>query len=182
MMEMLELWLGPLEGQADLGIREMVLRAVIIFTFAVALVRIGSTRFMSRNSAFDLILAIMLGSILSRAITGQSGFFPTLVAGTVIVVLHSIFALLAARFDIIGNWVKGRSSLLVKDGELVPGALLKNRLGEGDLREALRLNGHFVTLEDVKMARLERNGEISLIFRDRKDQDEGGNKDEAPPS
>jgi hypothetical protein len=36
---------------------------------------------MSKATAFDVIAAIMLGSIMSRAINGSAPFLPTLVAG-----------------------------------------------------------------------------------------------------
>lgn len=165
-MEMLETWLGPLGGGGDLDAWQMALRAFIVFCFAVIIVRLGSTRFMSRNSPLDLILAIMLGSVLSRAITGQAAFFPTLAAGAVLVALHSLFALLAAWSDFFGNWVKGSSNLLIEDGRRIPGALLKNRVGTGDLREALRLHGHgHRSIDDIAVARLERNGEISVVLK-----------------
>lgn len=162
----LESWLGPTGSDDGLTAVQMSLRCLIVFCFAVAIVRLGSTRFMSRNSPLDLILAIMLGSVLSRAITGQSPFFPTLAAGAVLVALHSVFALLAAGTDFFGNWVKGSSSMLIEKGERVPGALLRNRVGTGDLREALRLHGHGeCSLDDIETARLERNGEISLVLK-----------------
>lgn len=165
-LEMLEPWLGPIDGVDDPAASQMALRAMIVFCFAMVIVRLGSTRFMSRNSPLDLILAIMLGSVLSRAITGQSPFFPTLLAGAALVVLHSVFALLAAGTDFFGNWVKGSSSLLIEKGERVPGALLRNLVGTGDLREALRLHGHGVrSIDEIETARLERNGEISLVMK-----------------
>lgn len=171
-MEMLETWIGPTSGEEVLTMGQMALRALVIFCFAVGIVRLGSTRFMARNSPLDLILAIMLGSVLSRAITGQAAFFPTLVAGAVLVALHSLFALLAAGSDSFGYWVKGRSSLLIEDGRRVPGALLRNRVGSGDLREALRLHGHGDrSVDDIAVARLERNGEISLVLKDEETQE-----------
>lgn len=176
-MEMLESWLGPLGGGGELGARQMALRAFIVFSFAVIIVRLGSTRFMSRNSPLDLILAIMLGSVLSRAITGQASFFPTLAAGAVLVALHSLFALLAAWSDFFGFWVKGSSNLLIEDGRRIPGALLKNRVGAGDLREALRLHGHgHRSIDDIAVARLERNGEISVVLKGEEDREREGGK------
>jgi len=166
-MEVIEPWIGPGGGGDDLTSGQMALRALIVFCFAVVIVRLGSTRFMSRSSPLDLILAIMLGSVLSRAITGQAPFFPTLVAGGALVALHSLLALLAVGTDFFGNWVKGSSSLLIEKGERVPGALLRNRVGTGDLREALRLHGHGeCSIGDIATARLERNGEISLVMKE----------------
>lgn len=165
-METIENWLGPTGDENALTAAQMALRGFFVFCFAVLIARLGSTRFMSRNSPMDLVLAIMLGSVLSRAITGQSPFFPTLLAGAVLVVLHSLFALLAAETDLFSRWVKGSSSLLIEDGQRVDGALMRHRIGTGDLREALRLHGHGGrSIDEIKTARLERNGEISLVMQ-----------------
>jgi uncharacterized membrane protein YcaP (DUF421 family) len=48
-------------------------------------VRLGSKRFLGQTSAFDTIVGIMLGSIMSRAINSSAPFFPTLIAGVVLV-------------------------------------------------------------------------------------------------
>lgn len=176
-METLEIWLGPTGDDGALTAGQMALRGFLVFCFALLVARLGSTRFMSRSSPMDLVLAIMLGSVLSRAITGQSAFFPTLLAGAVLVVLHSLFALLAAKTDFFGRWVKGSSSLLIEDGRRIRGALLSNQIGSGDLREALRLHGYGGrSIDEIKTARLERNGEISLVMQS--ETEEGPTKEE----
>lgn len=110
-VEMLERWIGPDSQSFSLGTEQMILRAVIVFVIAVVLARIGSRRFMGRSAAFDLILGIMLGSVLSRAITGQSPFFPTLGAAAALVAMHTLVAVLAYRFHWFGTLAKGDARL-----------------------------------------------------------------------
>jgi uncharacterized membrane protein YcaP (DUF421 family) len=64
-----------LEGK-DMGVLQMGLRAAIVFVVTVAIVRLGKKRFLGRATTFDVILGIMLGSTVSRAITGTAPFFP----------------------------------------------------------------------------------------------------------
>jgi len=165
MWELITEWIGPDEQAFQLRTGQMVLRAALVFAFAVTLARLGSTRFMARNSAFDLILAIMLGSVLSRAITGQSPIFPTLAAGAVLVGMHAAFAWLASRWDRFGYLIKGHARLLAEDGKLIPGALKRNNVGENDFKEALRIHGISTSVSEVKAAYLERNGEISILVK-----------------
>jgi uncharacterized membrane protein YcaP (DUF421 family) len=165
MLEAFHQFIGPDGDNADLTVYQMSLRALIVFVLAVGLARLGSKRFMARNSAFDLILAIMLGSILSRAITGQSPFFPTLAAGATVIALHYAFAFLAFRFQRFGYLIKGRARLLVKDGEVDHEALRRHNIGEHDLTEALRMNGNTDSRERVEAAYLERGGEISVLLK-----------------
>jgi uncharacterized membrane protein YcaP (DUF421 family) len=75
----------------------MALRTVVIYLFTLAIVRLGSRRLLSKPSAFDVIVAIMVGSIMSRAINGTAPFVPTMLAGIVLVVMHWLLAALALR-------------------------------------------------------------------------------------
>jgi uncharacterized membrane protein YcaP (DUF421 family) len=163
LVDISERWIGPDRQSFSLGTGQMVLRAVIVFIIAVVLARIGSRRFMGRSTAFDLILGFMLGSVLSRAITGQSPFFPTLGASAALVAMHSLVALLAYRFHWFGTLAKGEARLLVKDGRPIHAALRRSLVGQRDLDEALRMNAACTSLEEVKLAHLERDGHISVI-------------------
>ncbi|MFN4128945.1 MAG: DUF421 domain-containing protein [Paracoccaceae bacterium] len=148
-------------GEDELVIRHMVVRAIVVFAFAVMLVRLGNKRFISGNTAYDVILGVMLGSIVSRAVTGQSPFLPTLCAALVIVVLHRLFSRIAIRSDHFGALIKGNTRVLVRDGEVDWEAMDRSNLSE-----ALRLRANLSDWEKVKEARLERNGEISVIRKD----------------
>jgi uncharacterized membrane protein YcaP (DUF421 family) len=165
MFEEIGIWvvwtLGLDDG--DLVSRHMIARAVVVFAFAVLIVRLGKKRFISENTAFDVILGVMLGSVLSRAITGQSPFAPTLVAALVLVGLHWLFARIAFRSDRFGTLIKGSTRLLVSDGKVDWDAMRRSNLSRNDLLEALRLRANLTDWEQVREARLERNGEISVI-------------------
>ncbi len=158
-------WIQPEQDGFSLETRHMMLRAAIVYIVAVVIVRVGSKRFMGKNTAFDLLLGIMLGSVLSRAITGQSPFFPTLAAGAVLMVMHYVFAWLSYQFDWFSPLVKGRPRLLVKDGEIQRDGMRKSLVGEHDLMEALRTGASGTRIEDVALAHLERNGNISVILK-----------------
>ncbi|TGN43642.1 DUF421 domain-containing protein [Paracoccus liaowanqingii] len=141
----------------------MVVRAVVVFAFAVLIVRMGEKRFIGKNTAFDVILGVMLGSVVSRAITGQSPFIPTLCAAVVLVALHWLFSRIAFRWSPFGTLIKGRTRILVHDGEVDWEAMSRSNLSRDDLLGALRLKASITDWANVKEARLERNGEISVI-------------------
>src|SRR5689334_17369832 len=141
----------------------MALRAILVYALALLLVRIGSRRFLSQATAFDVIVAIMFGSILSRAINGSAPFFPTIVASGALVGLHWVFAVLAARISFFGPLVKGEPRLLIKDGQVQEKEMRQAKLSVNDLKQALRLRFRQEDLSGVKRAYLERNGSISII-------------------
>lgn len=143
---------------------QMSIRAVIVFIVALLIVRLGNHRIFGKHTAFDIILGIIYGSVLSRAITGNSPFFPTLVAALVLVLLHRLFAIIAFNSHFgFGNWVKGKPSILIKNGEIQWDELKKNSITENDLKEAVRKSGCEADLSKINTAYLERSGDISII-------------------
>lgn len=149
-----------LQGDDVLG---TAVRTVAVYAFALAAVRLGSKRFLSQASAFDVIVAIMLGSIMSRAVTNSSRFWPTLVSGALLIAVHWLLAALSYRLDWLGPLVKGRPTLLVRDGRTNRDAMRQAGVSEQDLEQAVRLKAGGTDLSRVRQAWLERDGSISVV-------------------
>jgi uncharacterized membrane protein YcaP (DUF421 family) len=147
----------------DVGAVPMAVRTIVVYAFTLAIVRLGSKRFLSQATAFDVIVAIMLGSIMSRAINGSAPFVPTLVGGAALVGLHWLFAVLAFKTDWFGSIVKGDPVLLVEDGEIQEAGMRRASLSSRDLNEALRHRGEPPDPSKIRLAYLERNGRISVV-------------------
>ncbi|MDB5263657.1 MAG: hypothetical protein JWQ14_2940 [Adhaeribacter sp.] len=143
---------------------QMSTRGIFIFLLTLLLIRFGDKRIFSKNSAFDIALGVIMGSVLSRAITGNAPFLPTVFTSLVLVALHRILASLACHSS-IGNFIKGKTQQLVKNGELLNDQMNKHRITQNDLEEAMRSNGKSVELKDIENAFLERSGSISIIVR-----------------
>ena len=166
-----EIWMG-MQDVAGIGVEqltwwEMMLRAVVIYVTAVVIVRLGDKRFMGKNTAFDVILGIILGSVLSRAITGNAPFFPTIAAAAVLMAAHWLFAVTSFHLSGFGGFVKGRERILVRDGELQWDAMRKSHITQNDLETALYSSGGGREPSDVKIARLERGGDISVVPKEK---------------
>jgi uncharacterized membrane protein YcaP (DUF421 family) len=144
----------------------MSLRAAIVFVVGVGLMRLGSRRFPGQATPFDLLLAVVLGSVLSRTINAEAAFVPTLAACGTLVLAHWLFAWLSFRSHRFGKLVKGEDTVLVRDGVIAWPQLDACHITERDLMCALRLDGGLEDLDRVRTARLERNGEISFVMRD----------------
>jgi uncharacterized membrane protein YcaP (DUF421 family) len=155
--------LGLGKDAANLGFSHMAARAVVVFIFSVLLIRLADRRLFGHAAGFDIIVAIVLGSVLSRGINGQAAFFPTLVASGLLVVFHAVLASLTFRSRWFSSVVKGQPCTLVKEGQLQRDELGKNSITDEDLDEQLRLNGSVGSAAEVAEARLERNGSISVL-------------------
>jgi uncharacterized membrane protein YcaP (DUF421 family) len=159
---LLRIVLGLGLDDKDFNMAHMAVRAIVVYIVTVAMVRLGKKRFMGRTTAFDVILGIMLGSIVSRAITGNAPFFPALVAAAVLLAMHSLFSWVAMHWHGFGAAIKGHSQVIVCDGEIDRREMRRAHMTERDLWEDLR--GKSISrLEEVAEARLERNGGLSVI-------------------
>jgi uncharacterized membrane protein YcaP (DUF421 family) len=147
----------------ELGVLQVCLRGAIVFLAALVMVRLSDRRFMSKMTAFDVILGFMLASALARAINGSAPFFPTLVMGFVLIGLHRLLAKLAVLSEGVGFLVKGKEDALVHNGQLDRRRMRALDISEKDLLEAARHEGQVETLGEIKTAVLERSGKISVI-------------------
>jgi uncharacterized membrane protein YcaP (DUF421 family) len=153
-------------GQDTIGVLDTALRALVTYAVALAFVRIGDKRFLGKSTAFDIVIGIMFGSIMSRAITDPEDFVPIVVAGGVLIAAHFLVALVTSRSDRVGTLVKGQERVLVRDGQIQEDQMAAAHLTERDLRAALRTEGKVEDVASVRVATLERSGDISVIPRD----------------
>jgi uncharacterized membrane protein YcaP (DUF421 family) len=146
----------------ELGYGQVVLRSLIVFVAALLIVRLGAKRFLGRKTVFDYILAFILGSMLSRSINGSAPLFQTLVGGLALVLFHRLLAWLSYRYHWLGRLVKGTDDIVIEQGKVKTDAMRRNCFSEHDLLEDLRLKSQ-ESPADVKRARIERSGELSVI-------------------
>ncbi|MBM7405985.1 MULTISPECIES: YetF domain-containing protein [Sphingomonas] len=168
-MDLAELLLGIGRETQALSAGQMACRAVVLYVATLAIVRIGKKRFLSRASAFDVIVGIVIGSIASRAITGNAPILPSLAAIAAVVALHWLVSAVAVRWHGFGHLIKGRDEILIREGIVDEHMLRAAHMTDRDLSEALREEG-VADSASVKQAHLERNGKVSVI------KSEGGAK------
>lgn len=143
---------------------QMSIRGIIGFLFTLVLIRAGDKRIFGKSTALDIVMGIILGSNISRAITANAPFFQTLITSAVLVFLHWALAKLSF-YSKIGDMVKGHHQQLVKNGQMLRSIMEKHQITEHDLNEALRTNGSTQELAKVEAAYLERSGNISVITK-----------------
>jgi uncharacterized membrane protein YcaP (DUF421 family) len=163
-------FVGPLLGLGvepkDLTFFQISLRGIIVFVATLIMVRLGHKRSLARKTAFDAVLIVILASVLSRAINGSSAFFATLGGGLVIVALHRLFASAAYHWHWFGFLIKGSPELIVRDGEMLRDVMRRNHVSVHDLEEDLRLDARMEDVSKVRVARVERSGDISFIKKE----------------
>jgi uncharacterized membrane protein YcaP (DUF421 family) len=126
----------------------------------------GSKRSLAEKTAFDAVLIVVLASVLSRAINGSAGFYTSIGASFVLVLLHRFFAWIACRSHVFGKLIKGSPAVIIEDGKLDARTMRRHLVSEHDLEEDLRLDGNLEDFSKVRVARVERSGDISFIKKE----------------
>jgi uncharacterized membrane protein YcaP (DUF421 family) len=159
--------LGPDGKATELTVLNIALRGFIIFAVGLALVRIGDRRSLAQKTAFDAIFIVLMGSMLSRAINGTAPFFTTIAAAIALMMVHRVCAFGAHKSHAFGKLIKGQAVTLVRNGEIDWEKMKQNLVSKHDFDEDLRLAAKTEDLSTIKVARLERSGDISFIKKEK---------------
>ena len=155
--------LGPDGKAAELTLLHVSLRGFIIFVAGLAIVRIGDRRSLAEKTAFDAIFIVLVGSMLSRAINGTAPFFATIGAGIALMIIHRAFSFCAFKYHPFGKLIKGSAYTLVRNGEIDWKEMKHGLISQHDLEEDLHLHAKTEDVSEIRIARLERSGDISFI-------------------
>jgi uncharacterized membrane protein YcaP (DUF421 family) len=147
----------------ELTFLQISLRGIIVFVATLVMVRVSSKRSLAEKTAFDAVLIVIIASMLARAINGSAAFWPTLGTGFVLVVLHRLLGFTAYYSHGFGILIKGKPVVLVENGKLQRKNMRVNQISEHDLEEDLRLDAATEDVSRIKVARIERSGDISFI-------------------
>jgi len=108
MSSLVDFFFGPHADSYTITAVQLLTRAVLVFFAALALLRLSGARTFGSNTAFDMVVKIMLGAILSRAVVAASPFGGTLLAGLAFVLLHRGLAWAAYHIKWVDKLVNGQ--------------------------------------------------------------------------
>jgi uncharacterized membrane protein YcaP (DUF421 family) len=148
---------------------EIVVRAALMFGFLWLITRVVGRSTLGELSTFQLLLYVTMGDLIQQSITQQDY---SLTSGVLAV---GVFALLTILLSWVNSrWPGARPTIhgipvvIIKDGELLPDVLRRERLSVNDVFAAAREKG-LPTLDDVELAVLEADGKISFFAGSDKD-------------
>jgi uncharacterized membrane protein YcaP (DUF421 family) len=144
---------------------DIVIRAAVIFVFVFLLTRMVGRRELNSLEPFDLILLVVVGDLVQQGVTqNDESLTGALLAISTIGLLTVALSYLAFRFKRLRPVLNGEPIVLVEDGELVESNLRRQRLTQEEIGAEARLEG-ISSLEEVRWAILETNGQISFVKR-----------------
>ncbi|CAB3723991.1 hypothetical protein LMG27174_05198 [Paraburkholderia rhynchosiae] len=135
-------------------------RAAVVFFWGLLLVRVAGRRIFGRWAALDIVVAIIVGSNLSRALTGGAPFIGTLLATTLMIAMHWIIAHLASRSRFWSFLAEGGPVTLVIRGTPCKRTLMRYGVSGNDINEApSQKDLHDIT--EAEQITLEPSGKIN---------------------
>src|SRR3954447_26106257 len=143
---------------------DTILKAVFVYAFLWAVVRVAGRRTMKEMTPFDFVLFLLIGSAMQRALTGQDYSLTNavLIVAT-LTVIDVVLSLARRDWQPVERIVKGVSTIVVEDGQPLKWRLRRARLKESDVLDAARTRHGLERLDEIKFAILEASGEIAII-------------------
>jgi uncharacterized membrane protein YcaP (DUF421 family) len=178
--------------------REIVLTALrtgLVYFALLAIIRLLGKRSVGAFSAFDLLVAMMLGEASDEVIYGDVSIAQGLTVFFAIALLEFAVEWLSSRYRGWEKLFEGAPTVIVRRGEIQEEGVREERMSPQDVFAQLRLNG-IQDLREVEWAVVETNGQVSVLLKDwaetaqrsdvseeeaeRKREDTGG-REEPPP-
>ncbi|RYG58088.1 MAG: DUF421 domain-containing protein [Alphaproteobacteria bacterium] len=142
---------------------EIIIRTVIIYAYALLLLRWLGSRAIGQLSTVEFLLVIALGSAV-----GDAMFYPDvplvhcLLVVTVVVVANKLIDLGIARSKAVEHIIDGRPEQAVRDGVICSRFLNSSTLGTSELFQQLREKG-IRHLGEVEHAIVEADGVLTVF-------------------
>lgn len=137
-------------------------RAVAVYVFMLIVVRALGKRTVGNFSAFDLLVALMLGEVVDEIIYGDVRFVQGAIAVVAIAGLTYADSWLAYFGHGFEKVLEGTPTIVVRDGEFVRGGMRQERMNETDIYAHLRELG-LHDMREVHLAVIETDGSLSVL-------------------
>ncbi|HYH08804.1 MAG TPA: YetF domain-containing protein [Thermoanaerobaculia bacterium] len=141
------------------------LRGLLVYAFMLVVIRVLGKRTVGNFTAFDLLVALMLGEVVDEIIYGDVDIAQGFVAIGVVALAKYVTQWLTYWDHGFNRLFEGKPTEIVRHGELVREGLRSEMMNEKEALAALRIQG-VTDLKEVKQALLEVDGEVSVIRED----------------
>ena len=120
-------------------------------------------RSLTQLNAFDLVVTVALGSILSTILLNKNvSLLEGLLAFVLMILLQFLLTFTSVRWKKFNKIIKSEPSLLYLNGSFLRETMKKERMSEGDILQSVRNDG-IGDLKEVKAIVLENDGSLSVI-------------------
>lgn len=137
------------------------LKALAYYAALIVIMRLAGKRLAGQTTTFDLIVLITLGVVIQSTALDK-GWSNAVVFVVTVFAVHRGLATWCAHSTWIRHLIRGKPSVLVRDGQVIEHALHREGVSRDELQAGLRKLGHD-SPASVKLAVLEETGHISAV-------------------
>ena len=140
-------------------------RAAGLYVLMLVIIRLSGKRTIGNFTAFDLLVALMLGEVVDEIIYGDVTFAQGMVAILTVALLQYVNSWLSYFDHGTDKYLEGLPTVVVRQGEFDRKGMRKERMNEKDVMAELRIKG-ISDLREVKLATIENDGQVSVLKED----------------
>ncbi|AKH99555.1 Protein of unknown function (DUF421) [Hoeflea sp. IMCC20628] len=145
------------------GIGRILITGVLAYAALIVMLRTSGKRTLSKFNAFDFIVTICLGSMLSSIIITKSVPLAEGIVGlALLIVLQFGITWLSVRSRTFETLIKSNPTLLVHRGAYQDKALRAERVSKEEILAALHANG-LAEMSDLHSVVLETDGSLNVF-------------------
>jgi uncharacterized membrane protein YcaP (DUF421 family) len=142
----------------------LVLRAAVIYALVWLMFRLAGKRTCSDMTTFDFVLLLILSETLQQAMVPEdTSLTAASIALITLIGLDVGMSILKYRFPKLETVLEGEPVVLVRDGRLIERRMKQMRVDQEDILSEARRTRGLTRLDQIAVALLERNGQISII-------------------
>ena len=141
-----------------------VLRAIAIYAVLMVIFRLSGKRSMAEVTPFDFVLLLIFSEALQNALVDDDNSLTVgLTVVTTLLTVNLIMSLIKQRSVRIENILEGVPIVIFDEGKPLHDRMNRERIDEGDILAAARMQHGIDSLDQVRTAIIERSGGISII-------------------
>ena len=145
---------------------QIILRSVAVYTFIILAIRLFGKKELAQLSIIDLVFILLISNSVQNAMVGNNTTLQGgLLAAFSLFVLNFILKRVSYKNVRINELLQGKAVMLIYKGEVNDEHLRVTGITTNELLAAVREHG-VEKIEDVDLAMLEVDGNISVISED----------------
>lgn len=143
---------------------ETIARGLVIYVFLLIVFRISGKRTLAAITTFDFVLLLIIAETTQQALLAEDfSVTNSLLLITTLLGVEIALTLLRQRYPRLESVLEGNPVVLVRDGRPLGDTLHAERVDEGDVMEAARRWRGLERMDQIKLAVLERDGNITIV-------------------
>ncbi len=145
------------------GLFRVGITTILSYLLLIIILRVFGKRTLAKMNAFDFVVTIALGSILSSVILNKDiPLLEGMLALGLLIGLQFCLTFISVRNKKFKKLISSKPTLLFYKGELLNDVLKSERVSIQEVNKAVRTNG-FSNFDKIQAVVLEPTGDISII-------------------